>query len=770
MLSNIEPIGNLGSLFRLRGRSYVTKTVGMSSLDKMLSQGWSIAQENEKSYRLKKEKEGNIALTDRVWSLLYRMGFLYLSGERKAVLPADVRDPKSQTIDIDVVGIDNEVGLAIWCRSSEQKCIEETFRQELDEFILSRQRFARSINQEFPLPFDRQNKRVSALAVFTSGIFISEEDKERAKQGNIILFGENELTYYETLVAHLGPAAKYQFLADMLPGKNIPGLSMTVPAIKTRMGRFTCYTFSIAPEYLLKISYVSHRSKGRGSDIDTYQRMIQKSRLQKIRRYIDERNIFPTNIVINLDFEPKFHQIQQETAHESGVMGWLDIRSAYKSAWIIDGQHRLFAYSGSPQATKARLLVLAFEMLPPNDQSQLFIDINHKQKSVKQSLLRELFGNLHEDAKEPELRIQAIITQAILSLDSDPDSPFYMRIQGSDDKKNDTRCITLTSLSRALDTGFYFVGSRRGEVVEYGPLWSNGGNGATKIRTLYILNNWFHAIREAVPDWWDAGSSDGGGLSMNDSITACLMVLRSVFHHLASQGVNLLDLSKEELFERITPFASVLGNYLASLSEEERKQYRGLRGIQGQTTRTKRIEQAIHQRIPDFFPPGLKEFIEKEKARTNDRTKVIVDKIERILQKTIIEVLKSEYGPEETEWWMQGIPGKIRIKTNNKYEEDLGKRGSKESYFDLIDYREIISSKWTLFQKLFGYGKGNDSKEKRTAWINFVNEMRKIVAHSSSGRFVTLEQLAELETYEQWLDNQIKQVEDDESSPSDDES
>jgi DNA sulfur modification protein DndB len=112
---------------------------------------------------------------------------------------------------------------------------------------------------------------------------------------------------------------------------------------------------------------------------------------------------------------------------------------------------------------------------------------------------------------------------------------------------------------------------------------------------------------------------------------------------------------------------------------------------------------------------------------------------------------------------MQGIPGKIRIKTNEKYEDDLGRRGSKESYFDLIDYREIISNKWNLFQKLLGYGKGNDSKEKRTAWINFVNEMRKIVAHSSSGRFVTLEQLSELETYEKWLDNQIKQVDDDET-------
>jgi DNA sulfur modification protein DndB len=40
---------------------------------------------------------------------------------------------------------------------------------------------------------------------------------------------------------------------------------------------------------------------------------------------------------------------------------------------------------------------------------------------------------------------------------------------------------------------------------------------------------------------------------------------------------------------------------------------------------------------------------------------------------------------------MQGIPSKIRKKTNDKYEEDFGKRGGKEFYFDLIDYREIIT-------------------------------------------------------------------------------
>jgi hypothetical protein len=71
----------------------------------------------------------------------------------------------------------------------------------------------------------------------------------------------------------------------------------------------------------------------------------------------------------------------------------------------------------------------------------------------------------------------------------------------------------------------------------------------------------------------------------------------------------------------------------------------------------------------------------------------------------------------------------------------------------LLDYRNIITANWDQFNKLLGYGKGNSGKEKRTAWINDVNESRRIVAHGSSGRSVTLDHLANLEEYEMWLNN-----------------
>lgn len=237
----------------------------------------------------------------------------------------------------------------------------------------------------------------------------------------------------------------------MLPGKQVTGLTIKIPAIKTKMGGDNCYSFSISPEYLLKISYVSHRAKGKASDIDTYQRMLSKSRLKKIREFITNDGIFPTNIILNFDkgrlsFQKSTQESETPENLDAGILGWLEIRPAYKSAWIIDGQHRLFAYSGHERAFKSKVSVLAFEGLKPSKQAELFIDINAKQKSVKQSLLEELYAELHWDADDVSTRISAIISKALQDLNQDRECALFQRIQTTDASKDFVKCITLTNV------------------------------------------------------------------------------------------------------------------------------------------------------------------------------------------------------------------------------------------------------------------------------------------------------------------------------------
>lgn len=752
MLSNILPRDEFNSLARIKSKTYHTKSVHPKLVEDEIKLGWDVLDSGKNSVRLKKTKNIGEYLEDRVWSLLYKLDFSLLSGKGGAKLLLNPENSETTYNQIDVFGVDDELALMIECKASAAYSKRPQFQNELAKLQEMKERTARYLNTQWP----SQHKKQLVQLFFLQNINISDADRERAKSLNIFLFDDKDLDYYEKLVSHIGPAAKYQLFADMLPGKSVSGLKIRVPCVKSKMGGYSCYTFPISPEYLLKISYVSHRSKGKASDVNTYQRMVAKSRLKKIRDYISGQGVFPTNIVINLDKDCiTFEKTQQNNTVEeqelSGQLGWLNIKPTYKSAWIIDGQHRLFAYSGHPRAKTSHLSVLAFEGIPASVQAQLFVDINAKQKSVKASLLQELYAELNWDSDFPADRVQAIISKAVQTLDTDRESPLYGRILNADSTKDNLRCISLTSVFSALEKGrFYIVKENKGDVIEYGPLWA-GNNEATLKRTITILKFWLNALRSSAPDWWDLGSGEGGGFAMNDGVTACINVLRSVLTHFEQNNQKLLHLDNDDLCELIDQFAKEAGSYFGSLSGEDRKNFRGLRGGQGQDVRTRRCQQYIRQKKPNFNPTGLDEFIAREKAETNLTAKSVIDEIERIVQRTVIQELKSQFTEDDNSWWMLGVPKSIRIEVSKRAEDDDNKRGRREAYFDLIDYRKIISEHWTIFQNILGYGKKNDSKEKQTKWMYEVNVKRNAVAHASSGVMLSIEDLDQLKTYLDWL-------------------
>lgn len=751
MLENIEPLKRLIGIARKKNKDFEIKTVHPADQLKYESEGWKLFRKLKSTIQVKRQKSQGSNIEDRVWSLFFKMNFQFLSGERGAKLILNSRDPNSPKSQIDIVAIDREVAIAIECKSSSEYKKRPQFQEELGKFVQIKEDFCKSIR----ISYNEEIKRQCIYLMVLNRIILTDEDRERAKKSKVILFDEKDLIYYENLVKHLGEAAKYQILSDMLPGKEIAGLSIRIPAIKTKMGGYNCYAFSISPEYLLKISYVSHRSKGKASDINTYQRMLAKSRLKKISEYISDDGIFPTNIILNfekgrLNFEKTKQESDTLEDLDVGVLGWLDIKPAFKSAWVIDGQHRLFAYSGHQKACKSKLVVLAFEGLKPSKQAELFIDINAKQKSVKQSLLQELYAELHWDADDPSIRISAIISKAIQDLNNDPESCLFKRIQTSDGPRDQIKCITLTSLFTQIEKkGFFILKLKGGSVLEYGPLWAGDINEDTLKRVTITLKQWLNDVAELNKEWWDIGSGDGGGLAMNDGIATLIAVLRSVFEYIEKKGIKLILKSNKEILELLKPYSAALAKYLQTLDQVERKAFRDLRGVAGVTYRTRQCQNGIKKFEPDFNPEGLEAWLNDQKQQTNKRTKEKIDEIEVILQEYIVDELKAEFGNGDDVWWYEGVPTTIRTKATQRMEEDKNKRGGKEFYFDLIDYKKIITDNWEIFQATFGFGKGN--KDKRTEWIGYVNEIRKIVAHASSGKTVKLEEYNKIEEYYNFL-------------------
>ena len=76
-----------------------------------------------------------------------------------------------------------------------------------------------------------------------------------------------------------------------------------VAATKGKMGKSHSTIFLISPHELLKLSYISHRASTTNDDIETYQRMVKRSRLKDIGAFIDDGGKFPTNIVANIKNE-----------------------------------------------------------------------------------------------------------------------------------------------------------------------------------------------------------------------------------------------------------------------------------------------------------------------------------------------------------------------------------------------------------------------------------------------------------------------------------
>jgi DGQHR domain-containing protein len=619
----------------------------------------------------------------------------------------------------------------------------------LAKHTVLRKPFSTTVAKVFPGP----TKRHIASVIFTWDVILTENDQLRAEEANVSLFDIADLEYFEALVKLLGPAARYQFLAEVFRGKKIDGLELRVPALRSKMGGFTYYTFSIRPEYLLKISYVAHRAKGKAIDLDAYQRMISKSRLKSIGEYISADGVFPTNIVINLEQERylRFERGKQEGDDQGALFGWVTLSPTYGAAWIIDGQHRLFAYSGHPRAEKSFLSVLAFAGLSASKQAQLFVDINSEQRRVKRSLLVELDAVLKWDSEDVEKRIDAIISRAAMAMDEDPTSPLHDRLLPSDVQKNDLRCITLTSVTGALNKPGFFISGQKKGITEYGPLWRDQPRDAM-LRTSRVVSGWLQPIRDAAREWWDLGMAEGGGLAMSNGVTICLNVLRSVLDFLAETTRPSL-MSDDELVERITPFSKALGNYLARMSPDDRAAFRSLQGVNGQTTGTRMCQAAIQAEFPKFDPAGLKDYIERRKSNTNEQARSYIEKIEKTLQDVILESLKSEYSDGD-DWWFKGVPSGIRTKIAQRIEETGGRAGSREQNFDLVHYRDIIEFKWTLLGGLLGYGAKGD-KRKKTEWIADVSTMRNTVMHPSRREYLSFDKVSQLAGYWEWLAKQV---------------
>src|SRR6185437_15938638 len=400
----IDETGDLRREYRVRNSLWDSVSVKVNEVAELESQGWQKHRELKTRVRMQRARGPVERLVNKWWVLLYRMGYSEMNGAGEFRILGKKRDGEQPTYRFDVFARDEETLIVTLCVANES-IRSMKMDASVRIFATAKSDVAAAIRS-----FYGPNYKPKILwFIVTENVVWSPADRAFANRENVKIVTELELPYFTQLVDHLGFAARYQFLAEHLKDQKIPQLEdVRVPATRGRLGGEVFYSFVATPRQLLKIAFVNHRSLADPEGYPTYQRLIQKPRLKQIGKFIEGGGYFPNNLLLNFPKSPRFDVIQKDASGDVHH-GILFLPNTYKSAWIIDGQHRLYGYANLPKRyLDQKLLVLAFDKMKPADEATLFVTINHEQKPVPKNLLDDLEGQLGWESEIPTERIGAI--------------------------------------------------------------------------------------------------------------------------------------------------------------------------------------------------------------------------------------------------------------------------------------------------------------------------------------------------------------------------
>jgi DNA sulfur modification protein DndB len=552
-------------------------------------------------------------------------------------------------------------------------------------------------------------------------------------------------------------------LAEFLSGQEIPGLATKVPAVRGNFGPHKFYSFAITPKHLLKLAFVNHQALNHPTSRPAYQRMINKKRIKNIAAFITNGGFFPTNLLLNFNSECRFDQITEQAEGSPLKFGWLYLPNRYKSAWIIDGQHRLYGFSDlDDKYLESTLFVLAFEKLDPQKEADLFITINHEQKSVPKSLLVTLQADLKLGSSDPKEAITALASAIIRTMANDPTSPFFGRIQTPDVTPQPSQNLTVAEIVKGI-TRSGLVGRVAAKGQRIPGFLSQSTDKKTVDRARRVLNGYFRALMDANPTRWVSGRAEW--ICVNPGVRAHLLLIGEILKHLDKKGIfDAYEASEDVLAAALTDFVAPVFKFVSSatISQLEPKFSRKF-GEGGVTEYYYELCELVNAKHKDFGSEEFKQYVARQKDALEGKTKTDVLELVEIIINVTVDVLKSNYGTHELPsgekaYWELGIESsKIKEEAYKKQQmTQREKRLPKEAYLDLVDVEPICRQKgnWEFFAPLFNIpleGANPKAKTYNLDWVDKLNERRRTAAHGSAIRGFTEDDIA----FVQWLKKEL---------------
>lgn len=257
-------------------------------------------------------------------------------------------------------------------------------------------------------------------------------------------------------------------------------MEKTYNYIKTSFQGNDIYTISMKVSDMIPLYYVATR--GVSTESGAVQRVLNKTRISKIRDFILEGNSFVNSFILNWTDDEHLPEINQNT---------ITLNLQEKQAQILDGQHRLAGLKEAMELNASVgeqiILVSIVVNLDTNNAAKIFLNINSEQKPVPRSLIYDLFGITANDRESATVRAKDIVDQ----LDTLEESPYYQLVKYPGIARNRTGYIDMSNMINAMKSHLAPTGS----FAQYNITELN-----YQVR---IIVNFFEAIRESCPSIWN---------------------------------------------------------------------------------------------------------------------------------------------------------------------------------------------------------------------------------------------------------------------------
>ncbi|MDC1007794.1 DGQHR domain-containing protein [Gammaproteobacteria bacterium] len=348
-----------------------------------------------------------------VWKLFLSLGPNYISNPNKKAeyrlkdIPTAVMASKDHQNDL-VAYFDKHIFI-IECKSTETKngkTFPELQNDAHDTFALLqiKNRRIKNLHQKDFIPIH---------SICTSGYKINEDEQSNCLNKRKVLIITEEIRDYISTVKEVSGSKEFSFnqlLGRFRSGKADYG-KKHIRAFTSKSGykkKHNVYTFSISPKEMIPISTVSHQAASKSYDSKEminshYQRLLTKKRIEQVSEFLEKSHQpFPNNILVNYRGKKRLqfkHDNENEPESHQEILGnlpgTLTIDACPGTFHVIDGQHRLFGYTGVKKKPGGirdthRVLVTAFENLNVEEEADVFLDVNTNAKPVKPGLVMEI--------------------------------------------------------------------------------------------------------------------------------------------------------------------------------------------------------------------------------------------------------------------------------------------------------------------------------------------------------------------------------------------